>query len=782
MPPLPTVPRLARVALALLALHATAAGAQSVLADYQRAEQRLTWNALRHVTGDQVAPTWYRDSTRFWYRTMTPRGAEFVSVVPSTGQRTVLFDNARLAASLARAADTAVAAGALPFPRFDFGDEGRDERRIVVRLGARAFACELATYACARTDTLPDRRRYVRSPDEQWEAFASGHNLWVRRRGASDSVQLTKDGAPGYAYGVGSPSPTQLRMKLPETPQVAWSPDSRRLVVTRIDERGVGRFHLYSSTTTRPTYFEYPYALPGDSVVQQMEHYLVDVAAATSRRIDAAPQPLMSLYSFGGRSVQWGPGSDRVYFTHVNRGPRTVRLLVADAQTGATRQVAADSSATYVVGSIDIPNGATNWRPLRSGDVLWFSERDGWAHLYVIGADGAVRRQLTSGDWVVTALLGVDEAAGRVYFTARGREAGRHPEYTHLYSVGLDGAGITLLTPEDADHQVTPVPSGKYFVDTYSRIDVPPVSVVRGVDGRVVRELERADITALRATGWRPGEVFRAKARDGVTEITGVIWKPSTFDSTRRYPVLDHIYPGPLITPAPKEFFPTRTAFTYATMGQVQAMAELGFIVVSIDALGNTGRSKALYTRWYGNMGDNGIPDHVAAIKQLGARHAWMDLTRVGIYGHSGGGFSSTDAMLRHPDFYSVAVSTAGNHDNRTYYHGWGERFQGLLVRDSARATDNYAAAANKSLAANLRGKLFLIHGDMDDNVHPAHTIALVDALVKANKTFDLLILPDADHNLTQHPYVIRRTWDYFVEHLLGRRPPADFTIAPPPM
>ncbi|MBK6843183.1 MAG: prolyl oligopeptidase family serine peptidase [Gemmatimonadetes bacterium] len=217
-------------------------------------------------------------------------------------------------------------------------------------------------------------------------------------------------------------------------------------------------------------------------------------------------------------------------------------------------------------------------------------------------------------------------------------------------------------------------------------------------------------------------------------------------------------------------------------MGQVQALAELGFIVVEIDALGNTGRAKALYTRAYGDLGDNGIPDHVAAIQQLGARHRWMDLSRVGIYGHSGGGFSSTDAMLRYPDFYSVAVSTAGNHDNRTYYHGWGERFQGLLVKDSARATDNYAPAANKSHVANLKGKLLLIHGDMDDNVHPAHTIALVDALVKANKRFDMFILPDATHDLTNHPYVIRRTWDYFVEHLLKGKAPADYTIAPPPM
>lgn len=750
--------------------------------DYQRAEQMLTWNALRLVTGDQVLPTFYRDSTRFWYRTLTPRGHEFVSVSPTTGQRTLLFDNARLAASLSRVADTAVAGQKLPFRSFTFADDGKDEKRILVRIGARAFTCELATYACAKVDTLPDRRRFVRSPDEQWEAFASGYNLWVRRTGATDSVQLTTDGVAGWAYGVSSPSPTQLKLKLPNVPQLTWSPDSRKIAVMRIDERGVQTFHLYSSTTARPTHYEYPYALPGDSVVQMLDLYLVDVAGRTSRRVEAPPQPMMSLYSFGGKQVQWAPGSERVYFTHVDRGPKHVRLMVADAAGGAARSIVADSSKMYVVGSVDITNGATNWKPLRNGDVVWFSERDGWGHLYHVGSDGSVKHQVTSGDWVVTQLLGVDETLGRVYFTARGRESGRHPEYDLLYSIALDGTGLTLLTAEDADHTVVPVPGTKYFIDSYSRVDTPPVTVLRTADGRVVRELERADITALRATGWRPGEIFRAKARDGVTEITGVMYKPSNFDSTRTYPVIDHIYPGPLITPVSKEFFPTRIDFSYSTMGQVQALAELGFIVVEIDALGNTGRNKAIYSTGYGNLGDNGIPDHVAAIKQLGARFRWMDLGRVGIYGHSGGGFSSTDAMLRYPDFYSVAVSTSGNHDNRTYYHGWGERFQGLLVRDTLRGTDNFAAAANKSLAANLKGKLFLIHGDMDDNVHPAHTIALVDALVKANKRFDLLILPDADHQLTQHPYVIRRTWDFFVEHLLGAKAPSDYTIAPPPM
>lgn len=755
--------------------------------DYQRAEQFLTWNALRNVTGDQVIPTWYRDSTRFWSRVMAPRGYEFMTVNPTTGSRSLLFENGRMATALTRASDTVVVGAKLPFQTIAFEDEGKNERRIRVKLGTRGFSCELATYVCTKADTLPTRTRYARSPNEQWDAFASGNNLWLRQVGSTDSVQLTTDGEPGYAYGVGSPSPTDVRLKRQAAPQVTWSPDSKRLVVPRIDERGVGKFVVYSSTTIRPAYYEYPYALPGDSIVQTYVNYVVDVATRTSRRLDAPPQPFMTFYSFGGRSVQWSPSSDRIYFTQVDRGPKRVQLMVADASGGAPRQIIADSSKSYVVGSLDIVSGRTNWRPLKNGDVIWFSERDGWGHLYHVGADGAIKHQITSGDWVVTGLLSVNESLGRVYFTGRGRESNRHPEYEMLYSAGLDGTGLTLLTPEDAYHRVTAVPgpatgtAAQLFLDTYSRVDLPPVTVLRSADGRVVKELERADITALKAIGWRPGEIFRAKARDGVSEITGVIWKPSTFDSTKTYPVIDHIYPGPLITPVAEEFYPTRAAFSYTAFGQVQALAELGFIVVEMNALGNTARNKALYTMWYGNMGDNGIPDHVAAIKQLGSRFRWMDLSRIGIYGHSGGGFSSTDAMLRYPDFYKVAVATSGNHDNRTYYHGWGERFQGLLVKDTLRGTDNFAAAANKTIAGNLKGKLFLIHGDLDDNVHPAHTLALADALIKANKTFDMLILPDATHDLTSNPYVIRRTWDYFVEHLLGARPPADYTIAPPP-
>ena len=748
--------------------------------DYPRAEQFLTWNALRNVYHDQVVLNWYRDSTRFWYRVNTREGFQFVTVNPATGTRAPLFDNARLAAALSIAADTALSPGKLPFATVAFDQDGRDEGALRLRIGTRGFRCELAGYRCAKADTLPNLTRFVRSPDEKWEALSSGGNLWIRPVAGGDSVQLTTDGTPDYAYGTTAAAPTQIRLKIPSRPTIIWSPDSKRLAVERYDERKVGRFHLISMTSTRPVEYSYPYALPGDSTVTMSEWYIADVALKSVTRVKADPQPRMSLYSFGGPGLQWSPAGDRVFFTSVNRGPKRVQLISADPATGESKILLADSAATYVIGSIDLlSGGGPNWRVLTNGDIVWFAERDGFAHLYRHGPDGRARNQITTGPWTIGTILWVDEKLGRVYFTARGREAGRHPDYLNFYSVGLDGSGLALISSEDGHHEVVAAPAGRFFIDTYSTVSKPPVILLRGSDGRAPVELERADIKDLLATGWQPGEIFTAKARDGTTDIWGVIWKPSHFDSTRKYPVIDHIYPGPLISPAIKGFFPTRAPFTYSMAGQVQALAELGFIVVSIDALGNTGRAKALYTSWYGNMGDNGIPDHLAAIKQLAVRMPHMDLDRVGIYGHSGGGFSSTDAILRYPDFYKVAVSTAGNHDNRTYYHGWGERFQGLLTRDTVNKTDNYAAAANKTYAGQLRGKLFLMHGDMDDNVHPASTIALVDALIKANKSFDLLVVPDANHDMTQIPYVIRRTWDYFVQNLLGVAPPRDYQITP---
>jgi dipeptidyl-peptidase 4 len=558
--------------------------------------------------------------------------------------------------------------------------------------------------------------------------------------------------------------------------------------VARHDQRGIEMIPYISMTPSRPRLYQWPYALPGDSVVPTVEVHIVDVATKARVRVQTPPKTTSGALGAtaggeqGWNAVRWSPKGDRLYVLRSDRGPRTFMLQVADAATGRTTTLAADSSKTFV--EMNLGGGSPNFAIVNNGaDILWFSERDGHGHLYRYGADGKLKNQVTSGAWTVGDLLYVDEAEQWVYFTGRGREAGRNPYNTHLYRVHLDGSGIELLTPENAEHAIFVAPSGKHLVDTYSSIETPPVSVLRSMDGKVVLPLEKADVAKLLAVGYRAPEPFTVKARDGTTDLYGVMYKPSNFDPARKYPVIDQIYPGPQTTSLPTGYVPTVRPGTNQNMfGQVQALAELGFIVIQMDHFGGNKRSKAFHDFWYGNMGDNGVPDHVAAVRQLGAKYPWIDLDRVGIYGHSGGGFASTDAILTYPDFYKVAVSMAGNHDNRTYQAAWGEKYQGFLVRDTVKKTDNWENQVNYLKAKNLKGYLFLMHGDMDDNVHPAMTIQVVNALIAANKTFDLLILPDRAHAMHQEPYVIRRTWDYFVKYLMGVEPPRNYEIKAAPL
>ena len=793
-PPTTPIARAVLLALSVGALPATAVPGQ---VDYARAEQLLTWNAARLITGDVVIPNWLADGIRFWYRATTPRGAEFVLVDPAANTRRLLFENHRLAAAMSLANDTTYDPVKLPFDTLELVDQGQTIGAIRVKASGKLFTCVLARYQCTTRDTLPSQVPFVVSPDSAWEAFVHRYDVYIRPRGGGDSTRLTSDGEEFWSYGLAYPRPNDARKKTPRRPDIHWSPDSRKLVVHRLDQRNVAHMHYVSATSQRPQHYSQPYALPGDSVIPVPGFHILEigaqVAAASApaaagraaRNVKVAVDPMPHQLFLTGSAVDsaWSPASDRLYVTYFTRGSKGAYLAEVAAATGASRVLVAESSKTFVELTLEQYLGPPNWAVANGGDdIIWFSERDGWGHLYRYDGRGKLKNQITSGPWTVGQLEYVDERLRRIYFTGRGREPGRDVYYAHLYAVGFDGSDLRLLTPEDANHTIYFAPGGKYFVDTYSRVDQPPVTVLRAADGRILRRLEEADISRLREMRWRQPEPFRVKARDGVTELYGMMYKPTGFDSTRKYPIIDHIYPGPQIITVPKSFFPTSApGLLYATMGQVQALAELGFIVVHIDHLGGPYRSKAFHDNYYGNFGDNGIPDHVAAIKQLAARHPYIDIERVGIYGHSGGGFASTDAILRYPDFFKVAVSTSGNHDNRSYQIYWAEKYQGLLARDTLKKTDNFEASANKTLAGRLKGKLLLMHGDMDDNVHPAMTLQLVDALIKANKGFDMLILPDMDHDLTKNPYVIRRTWDYFVQHLLGEQPPADYAITPPP-
>jgi dipeptidyl aminopeptidase/acylaminoacyl peptidase len=763
-------------ALALLGMAAPGLQAQQV--DYNRAERFLSWHTAPMVSGDQVSANWLEDGRRFWYRNSLGEGHEFVLVDPTAPSRRQLFDHHRLASAMSLADDTSYVGTKLPFNAFEFVDEVRS---IEFNARKKRFVCDIVAYACTVGDTLPGDTPYVESPDGRWEAFVVEHDLYVRPTGGGDSVRVTQDGEEYNSYGVTAPRPNQIRNRTPQRPDVRWSPDSRRLAVARTDERRVEHHHYISMTPQRPVHYSSPYALPGDSIIPFPGIHVItlDVAGAAPRALSNVAvtfpdRPLQSSFAGSTPDSTWSEDGSKLFVTSTTRAYKEMFLTEVDPATGNHRLLATETSKTYAEMSHGSRLDPASWHVLANGDVIWWSQRDGWAHLYLQGPDGTVKRQLTSGPWMVERVLHVDETRSQVFFIARGREAERFIYEAYLYRVNLDGTGLTLVTPEDGHHAITWSPDGSVFVDQVSKVDAAPVTVLRSArDGRVLLPLETANVDRLtQEIGFTPAEVFTVKARDGVTDLYGIIYFPPDVDPKGSYPIISHIYPGPQVGSVGRDW-------GFRSGGDDFAMAQLGFVVIQLDHLGTPWRSKAFHDNYYGDFNDNGIPDHVAAIRQLAARYPFIDLDRVGMYGHSGGGFATADAMFRFPDFFKVGVSGAGNHDNRSYNIYWAEKYQGELVKDSLKGTDNFAEEANKSHAANLKGKLLLMHGDMDDNVHPAMTIQVVDELIKANKDFDLIIAPNRAHGLNE-PYFVRKRWDYFVRHLLGVEPPSGYEIKRP--
>ncbi len=758
-------------------LVATTLEAQANIATrYNRAAALLPQNAQSLITGNQLDPRWL-DNDRFWFRAARGLGGEFLVVDPVANTRRPAFDHARLAAALSLAADTSYTPERLPFTEFDFVRGGQSIQLQVA--DSVRYTCDIVAYRCTGPEKLTGRSRdEVPSPDGKWVAMSRNENLWVRNVNTGQETQLSTDGELNWGYAVQPEGCcqeiTNRRSRRKVWPVVRWSPDSRRIATHKYDERRVESLHLWETVPgARPKLHSYKYALPGDSIIPTFEVYVFDVEARRGTKVEIPPIPgNFTSADSSFRDVRWTADGNALFVTARSRDFKKWELFQADPSTGKARLVLTESGKTYR--ELNQFNGMPNWRPLKNGrEVLWWSERDGWGHLYRIDAtNGQVINQVTSGPWLVLDLLSVDETAGTAHFTGVGRESAIDPYYRTFYKVGLDGTGLTKLSTENADHQVWAAPSGKYFVNLYSRRDVAPVAVVRAPDGRVLQTIEQGDIGRLVAAGWKAPMAFKAKGRDGVTDVHGYLYFPTDFDSTQMYPVVDYIYPGPQIGAV------ATRSFTSSAAGNPQALAELGFIVFTVDAFGSPLRSKAFHDAYYGNMTDNGIPDHISAMRELAVRHKQMDLARVGIYGHSGGGFSGTDAILRYPDFFKVAVSGAGNHDQRGYHFPWGEKYHGLEVKTGTGS--NYDSQANQNLAANLKGKLLLTYGTLDDNVHPDMTLAVIDALIRANRKFDVFVFPNRNHGYAGEPYVIQQTWDYFVKHLRGEEPPADFIIRVP--
>ncbi len=805
---------------------------RNVGANYELAARFAPYKIDKLVYSTSVSPRWIEGSERFWYEWRTSDGTFYYLVDPVSGTKRQIFDNDRIAAELTRITRDPWDAQHLPIRRIKFidpntlqfevqssqdeereeveGEEQEDEEQREERRRGRDreqakkkvfhFEYAVATQTLRELEDweAPDNHPSWASvsPDGQWVVFARNHNLFMMsgesyqeildaRRGEEgakadsadmkvevEEVQLTEDGEEHYSYGVSGRGDTDDEREKAENnrkaARVVWSKDSKRFALVRADQREVGDLWVVHSTgNKRPQLETYKYDMPGEEHVAQSELLVYDLETRKMVKIDADAFPDQSLAIAAARqfvypdseeprrSLWLSDDSNQLYFERRSRDLHRIDVCVADAATGEVRVLIEERLNTYIE--------TERLELLASGDLLWWSERDGWAHIYRFGPDGTLKNRLTEGPFSVRSIVGLDEVQGVVYFAANAREGGEDPYYQHLYRVGLDGSGLTLLNPGDFDHRVSMGESNRFLVENYSRVNTTPAAALFDSRGRKLLDLEQADFSKLLEAGYQFPEPYTVKADDGVTDLFGVMYKPFDFDSTRTYPIIAYVYPGPQTESVAKSFSTSRYEV---------GLAQLGFIVITVgNRGGNPARSKWYHNYGYGNLRDYGLADKKAAIEQLADRHAFIDRDRVGIYGHSGGGFMSTAAMLVYPDFFKVAVSSAGNHTNDIYNRWWSETHHGVkeAVDDSGKVSFEYDIDKNPDLARNLKGHLLLTTGDIDNNVHPANTYRMAEALIRANKRFDFFVFPGQRHgfgNMSDYWFWLRA--EYFATHLLG--------------
>ncbi len=799
-------------------------------ANYRLAARFAPAKMRRLVYSTSLAPRWIKGSERFWYEWESSEGKRFMIVDPVAATKRQLFDNDRIAAELSRLTKDPWDGKHLPIRTIKFIDAGTlqfevlssqdtvladaDAERGNTQQGGQGqaarrprptkkvwhFRYDIATQ---RLTEIPDWRApndhpnwASVSPDGETILYGLKHNLYKMgktdyqkvldaRRGktgaAADSAdwkveiagtQLTTNGEKDYSWmsaEMGSSEDEVEKAKdRRKGANISWARDSKRFTAQRADRRKVGDLWVIRSVgNKRPQLETYKYDLPGEKEVSQPEIGVYDLAANTMAMVQVASFKDQTIGLFTGRQFTYpdldepqralwlGEGSDKVWFWRRSRDQHKVDVLVADAATGTVKVVIEERLNTYVEHQ--------RLELLKSGDLLWWSERDGWAHLYRYGADGTLKNRLTEGPWHVGGIESVDETRGVVYFNAHGKERGEDPYLEHTYRVALDGSAMALLNPGDSDHRTTFGESNRFAVNNASRVNTVPVAALHNATtGRKILDLETADLSKLREAGFKFPEPFTVKAADGVTDLFGVMYKPFDFDSTKRYPLVQYVYPGPQTESVAKQF---------STAATEVALAQFGMVVITIgNRGGHPDRSKWYHNFGYGDLRDYGLEDKKTAAEQLGDRYRWLDLERVGIYGHSGGGFMSTAAMLVYPDFFKVAVSSSGNHENDVYNLNWSEKHHG--VKETVKGdtiTFEYAIEKNSELAKNLKGHLMLTTGDVDNNVHPANTFRMAEALIKANKRFDFFIFPGQRHGYgTMGEYWFWLRSEYFVRHLLG--------------
>jgi dipeptidyl aminopeptidase/acylaminoacyl peptidase len=720
----------------------------------------------------RIAPHWFQDETRFWYRNDLPRGAkEFVVVDAQAGKRQTAFDHQRLAASLSKAMGREVSAERLPFDEIEFTDAAAALRFTA---GDATWRCDLASYECTKAGSAaspappareaqdggsgagrrpplsraagpsPDARfgvpgtRSSRSPDGKWIASVRDHNVFVRSEADGKEVRLSEDGKDGMSYAM-----------------LEWSPDGKTLAGFRVEPGDDKQVHLVESSPPgggRAVLRSRVYELPGDKFAAY-ELNLFDVAAGKQIK------PKVERIDLGRPRLRWSRDGSRLAYQKDDRGHQRLRVIEVDARSGEARDVIDEKTTTFIwtAHTENLGLVPVNWLE-KTNEMVYASERDGWRHLYLVDvAKGRIANQITRGEFVVRGIDRIDEDARQIWFNACGKNADQDPYFLHYYRVNFDGSGLVALTEGNGTHAVQLSPDRRWLIDTYSRVDAPPVHELRRTsDGALVCRLEEADVSELKSSGWEPPEVFVAKGRDGRTDIWGIICRPKGFDPNRKYPVVEQIYNGPQSAYVPKSFSGQR---------RFASLADLGFVVVQMDAMGTAHRSKAFHDVAWHNLKDAGLPDRIAWHKAAAAKYPWYDATRVGIYGNSAGGQNAAAAVLFHPEFYKAAVANSGCHDNRMDKASWNEQWMGYPVGPQ------YAESSNVDNAYRLRGRLMLIVGEMDTNVPPESTYRFVDALIKAGKDFEFVFVPGAGHGVGGQFYQ-RRMQDFFLRHLQGVEPP----------
>jgi dienelactone hydrolase len=778
---------------------------QFTAADYAAAERFLPSRLLGVVKNAAVAPNWIDHSERFWYRRDGASGEEFVLVDAQSGAREIAFDRSVVASAIETVTGTKPDENRLGVTSLDFDP---DFKRVEVHVPGAVISYDRTTDSCAARVERTVQPFEGLSPDRRLSAFCRDDNLWVLDRATGEERQLTTDGERYYGYGGLSDAGLvaipvkEGRLVLPPI-GVVWSPDSRYIVAARVDERHVREYpytRFVPLRGARPTPYTLRRALMGDPEQPLIRLFVVDVNSGGARPVTMPFENagLEAGSDMIGPGTCWFDSQSRTFFSAQTRDDsKTIRLVAVDLASTKASVILEERVAEFVNLNLAIYS-TPNVRILGDGkEIVWFSERDGWGHLYLYGGDGGLKRQLTQGPWVVFDIMHVDEEHRQIYFTGSSRLPSHNPYLRFLYRAPLDGGEPVLLTPELTDHMIDgqpqPMvellykreraksivsPSGRFFVETQSTLSTPPLSLLRSTkDGAIVATLEEADPSALLAFGYRAPEAFVAKADDGETDIQGVVYWPPDYDPARKYPVIDALYNGFQVCNVPRNFMTGH--FTLNPYGGL-AIAELGFIVVTLDARGTAMRNKAFHNHSYRNFGDAGLADHVAVLRQLAERHQSFDLDRVGVFGYSFGGYYSTRAILKYPEFFKVAVSGAGCHNWQGLYPGY-ENLIGDPVfsngtkfsPDGYEIPSNYLPLDNASLASRLRGKLMIFIGDLDENVAPAINFQFADALQKAGKEFDLVMLWGETHfGSALAPIVIRKTFDFFVRHLMGAEPP----------